>query len=263
MQLQTPSPHKLRPPAEHKWTAELALANPGTLDYEQAKKLTRDEMVLQIRSNPGAHPNLQLQLIEATDQVWESRWENISQLRVSGPIRAFLFKLTHRRLPLLSQPWIAGHYGRPNVCLLCSDNQPESYSHVFSDCRLATMLWTSVHGVTRTLGGNTEMDQRPARLLGDLSNFSVSRIRQKWLRSFPTNPPPGTAKVIKWLERTWGEVRAVVLKSIWEARCDLLHNNVESRNAATALASSRLHQRISSIAYRGIPSRRHLFQHPF
>ena len=116
-----------------------------------------------------------------------------------------------------------------------------------------------MHGVTRTLGGGTEMDQRPARPLGDLSSFSVSRIRQKWLRSLPTNPPPGTAKVIKWLERsTWGEVRAVVLKSNWEARCDLLHNNVDSRNAATALASSRLHQRISSLAYRRIPSRLHL-----
>ena len=46
----------------------------------------------------------------------------------------------------------------------------------------------------------------------------------------------------------------MVLKTIWEARCDILHNNVESQIAAAALASSRLKQRICSIVYRRTPS---------
>ena len=158
-----------------------------------------------------------------------------------------MFKLTHRRLALLNYPWLAAYYGRPNHCLLCSSNSPETYSHVFSDCTFATQLWSSLDAVTRALGGSTTSDQRPARLVGDLTTFSVERLTRRWAAAHH-DPQPTPDKVVKWQRRAWGETRAMVLKCIWEARCDLLHNNVDSQTAAAAQASSRLQQRLLSAA---------------
>ena len=249
----TPSQHVGRPPAERKWVAELALHNQGTVPYDQAKSLSVDEMKAAIENHPGDNPILQRRLVDTSATEWGMRWESINQLKVSGPIRSFLFKLTHRRLFLLSQSWLAGHYSRSNTCLLCSDSRPESYSHLFSDCQFAARLWASVDSVTQALGGSLDVDQRPARLVGDLTTFSVQRLRDAWAQTL-ASPPPAYAKVAKWLRRAWGETRAMVLKTIWEARCDILHNNVESQIEAAAPASSRLKQRICSIVYRRTPS---------
>ena len=46
----------------------------------------------------------------------------------------------------------------------------------------------------------------------------------------------------------------MVLKSIWEARCDLLHHNIETQPAAAASALSKFRTRISALAYTRIPS---------
>ena len=251
----TPAPHLARPTAERKWMVELALVNSGSASYAAARGMDMDEMVAAAAARPGPHPRLQQQLLAATKHEWEKRWMEINRLQVAGPIRSFIFKLTHRRLHLLSQPWLAAHYGRQDRCLLCDTNHSETYSHVFSDCTFASNLWSSLNLLQDALKMDLTSDPRPARLVGDLSIFSVQGIISSWRAQHPPPPPPPkTVKVEKWLRRTWGEVRAMVLKSIWEARCDLLHHNTETQPAAAASALSKLRSRISALAYTRLPS---------
>ena len=147
----------------------------------------------------------------------------ISAVRLAGPIRSsLLWRLTHRRLFLLNTAWIAEYYERPASCLLCESQQAETYSHLFSDCTLATRLWDSTLPLQQQLGGGGG-DQRPARLLGELAQF-----KRQWSDHWPGGgpPPPKPEKITMLVREMWTEVRAVVLWSLWRARCDLLHDNV-------------------------------------
>ena len=62
-------------------------------------------------------------------------------------------------------------------------------------------------------------------------------------------------QVIQLVRGMWTEVRVVlVLWSIWGARCDLLHDNVATKEAAATQAFSRVRSTLRAIAYRKLPS---------
>ena len=205
--LQQPSSFPLRPPAELKWVAELGLHNHNIREYSAAKLLTRaqmEEIVLEAQHLAPPPAETVVRVISTTPSEWSARWRIISSVRLAGPIRSFLWKLTHRRLCLLNQEWYANHHQRTSSCLLCDQQQPESYSHLFSDC--------PTHG-HQVMGFNKPAtatarwgDQRPARLIGD-----ISRFRREWASSEVWRgdcPPPSPEKATRLVRELWTEVRA-------------------------------------------------------
>ena len=79
----------------------------------------------------------------------------------------------HRRAPLLSHHWLREHYQRPDNCMLCQRSCSESFSHLFSDCSLAALLWKGLDPILSLLGFNLTCDLPPARLLGCMDGFDV------------------------------------------------------------------------------------------
>ena len=67
-------------------------------------------------------------------------------------------------------------------------------------------------------------------------------------------PPPPVDRFTKLVRGTWTEIRAVVLKAIWDARCDLLHNNTTTRAEAIALALATVKSSLRVLAYQKLPS---------
>ena len=67
-------------------------------------------------------------------------------------------------------------------------------------------------------------------------------------------PPPPVDHFTKLVSGTWTEIRAVVLKAIWDARCDLLHNNTTTRAEAIALALATVKSSLRVLAYQKLPS---------
>ena len=88
-----------------------------------------------------------VQLIKASDGEWAQRWVSCSSVRLPGPTRSLLWRLLHRRLPLLSQPWLANHYQRAPHCLLCAYQVRETYSHLFSECEFAAGIWNGMRPI--------------------------------------------------------------------------------------------------------------------
>ena len=164
-----------------------------------------------------------------------------------------MWRLAHRRLILLTQPWYADHHHKPPYCLLCQHQREETYSHLFSDCPLASHLWDSVHPLQQALRGVDAGDQRPARLIGDLSQFDLSwRTAVDW----PDNTPVASeARFASLVREMWTEIRAVVLKTIWGGvRCDLLHGNLSINEEAGAHAFKRVQSSLRTLAYLKLPS---------
>ena len=229
-----------RPPAEQKWIAELALHNHQLLPYDEAKVLPCvPGMVDAVRSHPTITPfttRAVLPLINTSAAEWSLRWGSIKALRLSGPTRSFMWRLSHRRLPLLSQQWLADHYQRPTTCIMCTSGERETFSHLFSDCATASSLWSTLHPLLSLLHMNHLVDQRPARLIGDLSPFSLSWLQTtNW--SSVSASPPSTTQLLHLVRGSWTAIRAITLKAIWDAKCDFLHTN--TRKGARALPSSR------------------------
>ena len=186
---------------------------------------------------------------------WSLRWQVISAIKLSRPIRSFLWRFTHRRLVLLGQAWSANHHQLLPHCILCEQQQKETYSHLFSDCPMATNLWNLVLPLQALLVEDADVggDQRPARLLGDLSQFT-----RQWSspNTWPAgSQPPPLDRVTKMVREIWTEVRGIVLHATWVARCDLLHGSVASKEAAATQATARgVKSTLRTVAYRKLPS---------
>ena len=135
------------------------------------------------------------------------------------------------------------------MCLLCKNlNQRETYPRRFSDCPTAKRLWDFIRPLQDRLHADPEGDQRPARLLGDISTHW--RLTAGWNEEAP---PPPVDRFTKLVRGTWTEIRAVVLKAIWDARCDL-HNNTTTRAEAIALALATVKSSLRVLAYQKLPS---------
>ena len=133
-------------------------------------------------------PPLLTRLLSASDSEWGARWRALSSVQLSGPTRSFLWRLSHRRLHLLSAQWFASHHQSDPIRLLCNLNQRETYSHLFSDCPAAKRLWDFIPPLQDRLHADPEGDQRPARLLGDITSFSTHwRLTAEWNEEAP--PP--------------------------------------------------------------------------
>ena len=248
-----------RPPAEQKWIAELALHNHQLLPYDEAKVLPCvPGMVDAVRSHPTITPftttRAVLPLINTSAAEWSLRWGSIKALRLSGPTRSFMWRLSHRRLPLLSQQWLADHYQRPTTCIMCTSGERETFSHLFSDCATASSLWSTLHPLLSLLHMNHLVDQRPARLIGDLSPFFSLSWLQTTNWSSVSASPPSTTQLLHLVRGSWTAIRAITLKAIWDARCDLLHANTPTRELARSQAHGQIQTFLRTLAYLHTPS---------
>ena len=291
LHLQQPPSFPTRPPAELKWVAELGFHNLGVLPYERAKTHTSVAAMSEAAAvaaaesaaaaappppvaavapsaaaaaaapvagpvapaAPAIPPPLLTQLLATPDSEWSARWRALSSVHLSGPTRSFMWRLTHRSLHLLSASWYARYHQRDQMCLLCTQRRPETYSHLFSDCPTASLLWDITRPLLVQLRANLEGDLRPARLLGDLSIFPLHwRMSASWPEDGAARP---SADRFKHLVRMmWTEIRAIVLKAIWEARCDILHANIPTRDQAIAQARTRIKSTLRTLAYQKLPS---------
>ena len=194
-----------------------------------------------------------LHIINTPSTEWEARWRSIRSARLAGPVRSFMWRLMHRRLLLLSSSWYANHLGLTQDCLLCGDSTPETLSHLFSDCAMARELWTSLQPMLTLLHADMGRDHRPARLVGDLSIFSLTWLQaHRWPPGI-TSPPP-TPLLRQLVRQTWTAVRSVVLHAIWKARCDLLHGNLVTRDAAQRQAHTQVHAALRTLTYLHAPN---------
>ena len=89
--------------------------------------------------------------------------------------------------PTASPPLAIQHpHPSPAICLGFGF---ETYSHLFCDCPAAKRLWDFIRPLQDRLHADPEGDQRPARLLGDISSFSTQwRLTAEWNEEAP--PPP-------------------------------------------------------------------------
>jgi len=257
MQQMAPAAAKLPPVAEHKWAAELGLSNFGITTYQAAKQMQNvEEMRAAVNAHPNPPPPQLNQLLNATQSTWRSRWVSISRVQLSGPLRSFLYKLMHRTLPLLHNTWRANYYGRTTNCMMCTDQQPETYSHLFSDCAFASTLWNKAQEVTQILLPllQPHMDPRPARLIGDITQSDVQQLRESWPNAeMEQHQQPTERRLTAWTRDAWNEVRATILHSIWISRCELLAGTVDA-DEAKARAAVKSDLLLRSLAYTKLPS---------
>ena len=254
LRLQRPASFSPSPEAEHKWIAELAFHNHEIRSYQQAKLLTSAaERAEAVSSHPSPTPDIVRTLISTPQAIWRARWMSISRVQMSGPVRSFLFRLMHRRLPLLSAPWRANFYNRDSSCLMCSQQHPESYSHLFSECDLATRMWQEIQPITTCIQPTLDHhDPRPARLIGDISHADLQRVLGEWPQGAAA-PSPATSVVGDWMRDTWNEVRATVAYPIWIARCSVLAGSL-SRDEARDQAALQARHLLRTLTYGKIPS---------
>jgi hypothetical protein len=81
-----------------------------------------------------------------SEAEWQERWLALHKVPTSGRVRSFLWRLVHRRLPLLGYPHVAQHYNHDDICPLCSSDR-ETAIHCFSDCDFTDHLWKPVEDV--------------------------------------------------------------------------------------------------------------------
>ena len=180
------------------------------------------------------------------------RWTALQQCELSGPIRAFLFRLTHRRLPIRSMEWLARHYGSSS-CIMCQSGEKETYSHLFSECRVAGRLWRVTQPIMSKLQMGEGVDLRPTRLVGDLGPATIERFTEYWPDQLPK---PGSDTIWHWMRICWTELRATVLHSIWAARCSLLAEggDIATPEEAEQYATQQMLHLIRTLVYRKLPS---------
>ena len=97
-----------------------------------------------------------------------------------------------------------------------------------------------------------DRDNRPLRLVGDLSQFTLAKIIRDWPVGIPRQ---GEDRLWHWTRILWTEVRAAVLHSIWTARCSLLAGDkITTREEAAQHAEMLVSQLLRSLIYRKVPS---------
>ena len=219
---------------------------------------TGEEMLDAARIILGEAPSHNtVQLIKTSAGEWAQRWVCISSARLPGPTRSLLWRIMHRRLPLLSQPWIANHYQRTPHCLLCEHQVRESYSHLFSDCVFATGMWRGIRPILDCfhVPAHPDFDLRPAQLIGDINGFDLGWIRTLgWGGDSPTSAQhlpavPSYNTQRRLLRHAWTEIRGTVIRAIWLARCDVLHANVQSVHEAKNQAHFQIHSSLRALLY--------------
>ena len=200
-------------------------------------------------------------VLTAPQARWRARWLSISRVQLAGPVRSFLFKLMHRRLPLLSNPWLASFYNRDNKCMMCTSQAPETYSHLFSDCTLAAQMWKVIQPLATLLLPllTPQLDPRPARLIGDIQEADVSRLLSAW----PPLPgvKPTSERISAWVRITWNEVRAAILYPIWITRCEVLAGSCPPDTASQRALQQSQHL-LRTLAYIKLPSLLPRTHHP-
>ena len=255
--LQCATPRRLQhqqPTAQIKWAAELGLHNFGIEAYDQAKlRPSQEAMREKLAQHPHPPPPQLITVLSTEAATWGERWRSINQVQLSGPIRSFLYRLTHRSLPLLTNPWLAQYYGRDPHCILCNQTAPETYSHLFSGCEVARSIWEQIEPITLLLLPllTPQLDPRPARLVGDLSQADSSRILEGWPSG--AQRKPSHSQISHWTRTAWNEVRATVMHSIWVNRCSLLAGAI-TKEVAIAQAKSRCDALLRALAYAKLPS---------
>ena len=228
------------------------MSNFGVQPYDEAKTMISAHTMLEAaEANLGVVPDQLRRVLEVTDGEWSERWETLQQCELSGPIRSFLFKLNHRRLPLFSVAWLQQHYGRSH-CILCQREEKETYSHLFSECEVAEQLWQAASPMIALLQISPTADMRPMRLVGDLSHAKLGNLGNHWPND---QPRPTQDKLWRWTRVLWTEMRAAVLHPIWMARCALLAGDeITTREEAAQRASQQSTMLLRSLVYRKVPS---------
>ena len=246
-----------RPPAEFKWCRDLGIIHFGVMDLEDARKLSSVEELREAARThlAGGIPVEIKQILGVSTNEWRERWRILSTARVAGPTRSFMWRLMHRVLPLLNQPWLAAFYQRPPHCLLCPHRVVESYTHLFSTCSFAEGVWAAVAPVLNCLRFPPpgSFDPTPARLVGDLSHLDM-----KWLQDLPwgggERGPPSEDKLLLYYRTIWTEVRSTVLKAIWDVRCAVLKGGMTTREEARSHAHQQIRTTLSSLIYSKMPT---------
>ena len=156
---------------------------------------------------------------------WESSWKRASSLRVAGPTRSLLWKILHRRLPLLRYDYIRTFYGGCSEhCLLCNFPHEESYVHLFNQCSaVQSTIWEAVRDVLRVLQLSPFLSvSLPACILGHVAQLPTDCVAGVvWGRRDSDFPSASTLQ--RLLGNTWGEVRGVAIQSTWLLRNSVLH----------------------------------------
>ena len=117
-----------------------------------------------------------------------------------------------------------------------TDSIVESFQHLFSECSFPSLLWNFIAPLMTELRFDFH-DDLPARMKGDISKYDPRSLLQAvW--SCEHTPSAGEIRV--WVRYMWTEIRGVVLKTIWDARCELLHNRNNDIHALQVLASYKL-----------------------
>ena len=153
--------------------------------------------------------------------------------------------------------WFESYYGLPPTCIMCGHaGCDESYSHLFSDCPFATSVWEAIAPICDALhvSLNPDIDARPARLVGDISQFDRGWITAlPWDQGSAPKCPP-SARCQRLFRSLWTEVRGVVLHAIWRARCDILHESTPTVVEARVQAIGRVRSTLTALYYAKVPS---------
>ena len=158
-----------------------------------------------------------------SDKQWMSSWKRVSSGKVAGATRSLLWKLLHRRLPLLYYDYIRDFYMRTAQCLLCECGATESYHHLFSACySVRETVWAATTQVLTALQlPHTLASDAAAQLLGATVDLPTDALSNT---VWPDDDPPTEETKSRLLGNTWGELRAVAIQSVWYARNKILHS---------------------------------------
>jgi hypothetical protein len=207
-----------------------ALSSPLGLSLSASVRQLRAAVT--ITSNPAftARPQCEAQWAGALGladsdtlpAVWAERWCGVHAAPMTGAARSLLWRMLHRRLPLLSNPLIASFHGRTDACVLCGDPAArETPMHLFCACPLASRMWVLVDSAWRE-AGISDATSATSRLLGDVT-------------------APGPPLHASAARVAWTSLRAVVLDAIWRARCRVLHRNTAPRTALIRVVRAAVH----------------------
>ena len=156
-----------------------------------------------------------------SERDWSDAWLSVHKAPTSGKVRSFLWKLMHRRLPLLCYDHIALLYGRGDTCPLCSLSS-ETAIHLLVECETADLLWQMADDLAEEMGCPLPSDPR-SRILGATPSESLCQALLSRLDIPADNPPPSTHTVNLWIRESWSALRGVTMAAIWNLRCSVLY----------------------------------------
>jgi hypothetical protein len=124
--------------------AELTLES----DVATLRRFFRRSMQPESEQRPGCEAAWQALIApeQMSEGQWEKAWWHVHAAQLDGKLRSLMWRVLHRRLPLLSLQWYRDWLQRPACCALCSSGDVETTEHLFSSCATVAAVWRQVSG---------------------------------------------------------------------------------------------------------------------